>query len=375
MPDANAYIMYLMKSIIIACFVCCAMILSSCGQSTPTNNSNTTPMDTSNQKPNNPYYSHTDTTKLTLSDATWKSILPAELYEVSRHKDTERAFAGKLWNFEGIGTYYCAACGFPLFRSDAKFASTCGWPSFFEILHKNSVEYQPDNSYSMNRTEVLCGRCGGHLGHLFDDGPAPTHKRYCMNSVALDFKPDKKELTVNEQQLDTITLGGGCYWCVEAVYEKLKGVISVESGFSGGTTINPTYREVCEGTTHHAEVVQIIFDNTITNLDEIFKVFFTVHNPTELNRQGDDVGTQYRSVIFFRNQEQQAAALSIIKTLNDAKVYDKPIVTAVEKFTEFYKAENYHQNYFENNKNEPYCRMVIQPKVEKFEKAFKDRLK
>ena len=122
-------------------------------------------------------------------------------------------------------------------------------------------------------------------------------------------------------------------------------------------------------------MVQIIFDNTITNLDEIFKVFFTVHNPTELNRQGDDVGTQYRSVIFFRNQEQQAAALSIIKTLNDAKVYDKPIVTAVEKFTEFYKAENYHQNYFENNKNEPYCRMVIQPKVEKFEKAFKDRLK
>lgn len=141
-------------------------------------------------KNNNPYYSRTDTTKLNISDAEWKKVLPEDVYEVARNKATERAFTGKYWDFEGSGTYYCAACGNPLFRSDAKFASTCGWPSFFEPMRTNSVIYKPDNSYGMNRIEVLCGRCGAHLGHIFDDGPAPTGKRYCMNSIVLDFEPD-----------------------------------------------------------------------------------------------------------------------------------------------------------------------------------------
>ncbi len=143
-------------------------------------------------KPINPYYSHTDTTKLNLSDAEWKKILPKDLYEVSRHGATERPFTGKYWNADAKGTYYCAACGRRLFRSEAKFASTCGWPSFFEQEDKTSTIFRPDNSLGMERTEVLCGRCGGHLGHIFDDGPPPTGKRYCMNSIALDFVPDKK---------------------------------------------------------------------------------------------------------------------------------------------------------------------------------------
>lgn len=141
---------------------------------------------------NNPYYSTTDTAKLNLSDAEWKKILPADLYRVAREKDTEAPFTGKYWKSDTRGTYYCAACGNMLFRSDAKFASSCGWPSFYEPVRKTSVKYQDDSSLGMNRTEVLCGRCGAHLGHIFDDGPAPTYKRFCMNSISLDFDPKHK---------------------------------------------------------------------------------------------------------------------------------------------------------------------------------------
>nr|WP_315223085.1 peptide-methionine (S)-S-oxide reductase MsrA [uncultured Flavobacterium sp.] len=183
---------------------------------------------------------------------------------------------------------------------------------------------------------------------------------------------DKTKKTIN---IETITIGGGCYWCVEAVYENLNGVKSVVSGFSGGHVANPSYEEVCTGTTGAAEVVQITFDKNTTDLNEIFKVFFTVHDPTTLNRQGADVGTQYRSVIFYKNAEQKKAAESIIAELNKAKVYDSPIVTKIEPFKAFYKAEDYHQNYYANNKSQPYCKMVIQPKIEKFEKVFKDKLK
>lgn len=139
----------------------------------------------------NPYYSRTETAKVDLPDSEWKRVLSPEVYAIARRKGTEQAFTGEYWNFEGIGSYYCAACGNALFRSDSKFASSCGWPSFFETLRKDGVTYQPDHSYGMLRTEVLCGRCGGHLGHLFDDGPPPTGKRYCMNSIVLEFEPEK----------------------------------------------------------------------------------------------------------------------------------------------------------------------------------------
>ena len=142
------------------------------------------------KKPMNHYYSRTDTTVLHVQDSVWTKVLPADVYAVARTGATEEAFTGKYWDYEGIGTYYCAVCGNALFRSDSKFSSSCGWPSFFAPVRQNSAVYRPDTSYGMNRTEVLCGRCGSHLGHLFDDGPPPTGKRYCMNSIVLDFEPD-----------------------------------------------------------------------------------------------------------------------------------------------------------------------------------------
>lgn len=190
-----------------------------------------------------------------------------------------------------------------------------------------------------------------------------------------DIKTEKETIHKGLNTLDTITLGGGCYWCVEAVYEMLEGVKSVESGFSGGKIENPTYQEVCMGNTGHAEVVQIVYDTHEVELTDILKVFFTVHDPTTLNRQGADIGEQYRSVIFYRNVRQYNISKSVIDQLNAEKIYNMPVVTQLEAFSTFYKADEYHQNYYSRNKEKPYCRMVIQPKIEKFEKVFEHKLK
>lgn len=194
----------------------------------------------------------------------------------------------------------------------------------------------------------------------------------CLLTTGSLFAQNKTPKSTN---LETITLAGGCYWCVEAVYENLNGVQSAVSGYAGGKNVNPTYEDVSTGKSGYAEVVQITYDKNATNLDEIFKVFFIVHDPSTLNRQGADVGTQYRSAIFYKNEAQKKAAQTIINAMKKASIYDRPIVTTLELLTKFYKAEDYHQNYYANNKNQPYCQMVIQPKMEKFEKLFKSRLK
>ncbi len=183
------------------------------------------------------------------------------------------------------------------------------------------------------------------------------------------------QTTSNSSPKETITLGGGCFWCTEAVFEDLKGVEKVESGYSGGTVANPTYEQVCTGKTGHAEVSQITFDPKVISLKDILGVFFTVHNPTTLNRQGNDVGTQYRSVIFYRNAEQKAAAQQAIKDIAAANIWNGPIVTEVTPFKAFYKAEDYHQEYFRLHGSQPYCQVVIAPKVAKFREHFRSLLK
>jgi len=177
------------------------------------------------------------------------------------------------------------------------------------------------------------------------------------------------------ENLEKATFGSGCFWCTEAVFERLKGVYKVVSGYSGGTVENPTYEQVCTGKTGHAEVTQITYDPKVITYDELLEVFWKTHDPTTLNRQGNDVGTQYRSVIFYHNVEQKRLAKKYKEELNKSEIWDKPIVTEIVPFTNFYPAENYHQNYYDNNPSQPYCSFVITPKVEKFEKVFKDKLK
>lgn len=307
------------------------------------------------------------------TDSFWKANLSPEQYEILRLKGTESPFTGKWLMHKDSGYYTCAACGNLLFRSDRKFDSECGWPSFDEEIEGNKIKTQIDNSHGMTRLEIMCARCGGHLGHLFDDGPTSTGKRYCVNSLSLNFLP--ADIHPKSPLYDTLTIGGGCFWCIEAVFEQVNGVVSVQSGYSGGNVPFPSYKDVCTGETKHAEVVQIVYEPSKISLDELFKIFFTVHDPTTPNRQGADEGTQYRSVIFYRDSIQLNTAKSIITDLTVSKVFEDNIVTEVVPFTVFYPADLTHQDYYDNNTNAPYCRMVIRPKLEKLEAVFKNRLK
>jgi len=195
----------------------------------------------------------------------------------------------------------------------------------------------------------------------------------CKTATKEDFLADKKVMT--GQSSDTATFGTGCFWCTEAIFERLEGVISAESGFSGGHVKNPSYREVCTGSTGHAEVCQIIYNPSVISYVELLEVFWKTHDPTTLNRQGEDVGTQYRSAIFYHTEEQKALAAEMKEKLTKAGIWKDPIVTEIVPYKAFYKAEDYHQGYYDQNTQQPYCRVVITPKLEKFKKVFADKLK
>ncbi|MBX3396299.1 MAG: bifunctional methionine sulfoxide reductase B/A protein [Phycisphaerae bacterium] len=274
--------------------------------------------------------------------------LDPEAYRVTQNAGTEPAFCGTLVDNKKEGVYVCVVCGLPLFSSDHKFNSGTGWPSFYKEVDREHVVRKVDKSHGMVRTEINCARCGAHLGHVFDDGPKPTGERHCLNSASLKFFEKGQTMPPESKpaELETAYFAGGCFWGIEHYFQKGPGVVDAVSGYIQGKTRNPTYEQVCSHTTGHAEVVKVVFDPKRISYERLLEAFFKMHDPTQLNRQGPDVGDQYRSGIYTTSERQQNEATAFIKKLAAEKAFDgKKIVTEVQPAQEFYPAEDYHQDY------------------------------
>ncbi len=279
------------------------------------------------------------------SDKTFRLLNPAEA-SVIRNKGTEMPFTGIYTDFKGSGTYVCKQCGAALYYSSDKFDSHCGWPSFDDEI-KGAVTRIPDRDGI--RTEIICSNCGAHLGHVFlGEGYTDKDTRHCVNSVSIEFVP----AVLKAGRYETALLAGGCFWGVEYYMQKMDGVISVTSGYCGGHVSNPTYEEVCTGKTGHAETVKVVFDPKKVSYEDVVKMFLEIHDPTQVGRQGPDIGDQYRSEIFYISESQKETAEKLLGILR-SKGYK--IATRVTKATEFYEAEDYHQDYYFNNGKLPYC--------------------
>ena len=283
-------------------------------------------------------------------DKKFKTKLTSEEERVIINKGTEAPFTGKYDQFFENGIYKCKRCGAALFKSDDKFDAQCGWPSFDAEI-PGAVRHQDDADGI--RTEISCVNCSAHLGHVFI-GEHLTDKnvRYCVNSISMVFEPAKIALKSTE----TAYFAGGCFWGVEYYFQNLKGVISTEVGFMGGTVPNPTFEQVYYENTGHAETLKVVFDPEIVSYETLTRLFFEIHDPTQVNQQGPDIGIQYRSVVFYTNKAQKKVTEKLIQILKDKGF---KVATQLEEAQEFYSAEEYHQKYYQKKGHTPYCHIRV----------------
>lgn len=282
------------------------------------------------------------------SELKYNKLTPEE-ESVIVHKGTEKPFSGQYEKFWDKGTYTCKRCDAKLYSSDNKFDARCGWPSFDDELD-GAVKHETDADG--RRTELLCNNCGAHLGHVFlGEGFTEKNSRHCVNSISLNFTAETQSVMT-----ETAYFAGGCFWGVEYFFDKEDGVISARSGYMGGDKNDPTYREVCAGTTGHTEVVEVLFDPAKTSYEELARLFFEIHDPTQVDRQGPDVGDQYRSEIFYTSEAQKKIAEKLIQLLNDKGL---DIATGISKANEFWPAEEYHQDYYDQKGGQPYCHSYV----------------